>query len=272
MTCVMCGLPIDEQSEYRIHLVLDHAFAEHVQKHQRRLTRPPKLTLIPAPMFWALMLLLVYWACVFSLLGDSGAAMAGWWLGIAVYLVFLPFAYAPSATDAASDRAVTVARQEQTAPERTAAGADHRHLGAARDLALVAAFPQLDARFVQESVAVQASGRQLTAVRVQGDVPVEGDPFAPVDEWTTFAVTAEAQRFEPRQRDEAEPVVQLGDVDISRLQIGAGPHHRRGVAQRHRGQVLPLVPGRASVDRRSDGLECGPADDGDRWCCRLETR
>jgi hypothetical protein len=49
--------------------------------------------MIPAPMFWALMLLMVYWACVFSAFGDSSAALAGWWIGIVAYLVFLPFAY-----------------------------------------------------------------------------------------------------------------------------------------------------------------------------------
>ena len=74
-------------------LLLDHVFAERVRKHQRRIARPPRLTLIPAPMFWALMLLMFYWACVFSIFGDSSAALAGWWLGILAFLIFLPFAY-----------------------------------------------------------------------------------------------------------------------------------------------------------------------------------
>ena len=93
INCVMCGLEIEEQSEYRVHLLLDHAFAERVRKHHRRLARPPRLTMIPAPMFWALMLLMFYWACVFSIFGDSPAALAGWWLGILAFLIFLPFAY-----------------------------------------------------------------------------------------------------------------------------------------------------------------------------------
>jgi hypothetical protein len=93
ITCVMCGLQIEEQSEYRVHLLLDHAFAEQLRKHRLRAMRPPRLTMIPAPMFWALMLLMVYWACVFSIFGDSSAGLAGWWIGIVAYLIFLPFAY-----------------------------------------------------------------------------------------------------------------------------------------------------------------------------------
>jgi hypothetical protein len=92
ITCVVCGAAIGDPTAYRVHLVLDHAFAERLRKRSR-IGRPPRLTLIPAPMFWALMVLMVYWACIFSTLGDSSLAIAGWWLGIVAYLVFLPFAY-----------------------------------------------------------------------------------------------------------------------------------------------------------------------------------
>ena len=91
--CALCGLWMDDASEYRVHLVLDHAFAERVRKQHRRAARPPWLTFIPAPMFWALMILMIYWGCMFATFGDSGIAIAGWWLGILAYLVFLPFAY-----------------------------------------------------------------------------------------------------------------------------------------------------------------------------------
>jgi hypothetical protein len=91
--CVLCGLPIDDQNQYRVHLVLDHAFAEKLAKQRRRAARPPFLTLIPAPMFWVLMTLMVYWGVLFSVFGDSKIALTGWWLGIFAFLVFLPFAY-----------------------------------------------------------------------------------------------------------------------------------------------------------------------------------
>jgi hypothetical protein len=91
--CALCGLPVDDQREYRVHLVLDHAFAERLAKQRRRAARPPLLTLIPAPMFWALMTLMVYWGVLFSVFGDSAIALAGWWLGIFAFLIFLPFAY-----------------------------------------------------------------------------------------------------------------------------------------------------------------------------------
>ncbi len=93
VTCVVCGVAIDDPTEYRVHLVLDHAFAERVRRYHRGMAGAPRLTMIPAPMFWSLMLLMVYWACIFSIFGDSSAAMAGWWLGIIAFLVFLPFAY-----------------------------------------------------------------------------------------------------------------------------------------------------------------------------------
>jgi len=91
--CAICGLPLDDQYAYRVHLVLDHAFAKRLARQRRRAQRPPVLTLIPAPMFWALMTLMVYWGALFATFGDSTIALAGWWIGIAAFLVFLPFAY-----------------------------------------------------------------------------------------------------------------------------------------------------------------------------------
>ena len=75
------------------------------------------------------------------------------------------------------------------------------------------------------------------------------------DERPALAALAEAERFEPRQREEREAVVELRGVDVLRLEIGARPHVRRGVARRHRGDVFPLIPQRPLAHRRADGVE-----------------
>jgi hypothetical protein len=93
ITCVLCGIEIDDPGEYRVHLVLDHALAKRMRRRRTRAARTPILAYVPAPMFWALVLLVVYGVTVFGTLGDSPVAIAGWWLGILAYLVFLPFAY-----------------------------------------------------------------------------------------------------------------------------------------------------------------------------------
>jgi flagellar motor component MotA len=48
---------------------------------------------VPAPMFWSLLLLIVYWCVLFGMLGDSAMALVGMWIGVFAYLFFLPFAY-----------------------------------------------------------------------------------------------------------------------------------------------------------------------------------
>jgi hypothetical protein len=51
-------------------------------------------------------------------------------------------------------------------------------------------------------------------MRVQRHHAVTRDVRATVDERAAVALRAEPERFEPAQRDEAEAVVQLGDIDI----------------------------------------------------------
>lgn len=93
ITCALCGIDLEDAGEYRVHLVLDHALAKRMRRQRARAMRTPILAYVPAPMFWALVLLVVYGVTVFGTLGDSTAALLGWWLGILAYLVFLPFAY-----------------------------------------------------------------------------------------------------------------------------------------------------------------------------------
>jgi uncharacterized C2H2 Zn-finger protein len=90
LRCSMCGVQIHAHKEYRSHVLFDHAWAASQRHSQRPVVR---LSLIPAPMFWALVVVMLYWGVVFSIFGDSSAAMAGWWIGVAAYLAFLPLAY-----------------------------------------------------------------------------------------------------------------------------------------------------------------------------------
>ena len=57
-------------------------------------------------------------------------------------------------------------------------------------------------------------GRELPAVRVERELAVERDPLAALDERSALAEAAEAEGLEPRHRQPAEAVVQLGDVDV----------------------------------------------------------
>ena len=62
---------------------------------------------------------------------------------------------------------------------------------------------------------------------------------------------AEAQGLEPGRGDEAEAVVELGHVHVGEPQVRARPEHGAGVARRHAGQVVELVPGGAAAQRRA---------------------
>ena len=108
---------------------------------------------------------------------------------------------------------------------------------------------------MQEPVAVEASGRELAAVGVDRQLAVARDARATVDERAALPHLAEAERLDPRHRDEREPVVGLEQLHVARLQVGAGPHLRGRVAVRHRREVVELVPRRAAVNRRTDRLD-----------------
>ena len=122
-------------------------------------------------------------------------------------------------------------------------------------MAVAALAAQLHDRFVQEAETVQPAGRELPAVRVERQLAVERDPLAALDERPALAAPAEAERLEPRHREPAEAVVQLGDVDVAGAQIGARPHVRGGVACRHRRHVVPLVPRRPAPQRGADRFD-----------------
>ncbi len=104
--------------------------------------------------------------------------------------------------------------------------------GSPGHLALARLTPELHARLVEEAVAVQPTGRELAAVGVEREHAVAGDALAALDERSRLALAAEPHRLEPRHRDEREAVVHLGELHVGRLQVGAGPQLRAGVAAR----------------------------------------
>src|SRR5262249_32828233 len=136
-----------------------------------------------------------------------------------------------------------------------AAGGGDRDARSVRDLARATFAPELDAGLVQEAEAVEPSARELTPVRVERDLAVERDRRAAFEEAAALALRAEAERLEPRERDEADAVVELRHVDVGGTQLRTLPQHRGGVAQRHRGQVVELVPRRATAQRGPDRLD-----------------
>jgi hypothetical protein len=91
--CVFCGLTVDDSRSYRVHLLLDHAFVERARRRRVQPARTAWLAWIPAPAFWAVVVFAVYALALFSTLGDSAAALVGWWAGVAAILSFLPVAY-----------------------------------------------------------------------------------------------------------------------------------------------------------------------------------
>ena len=80
---------------------------------------------------------------------------------------------------------------------------------------------------MDQTHAVGAAVRELTAVGVERQLPVAGDVLTAVEELPGLADAAEPQRLDPRQAVESEPVVELGDVDVGGPQRGPGPHMRR---------------------------------------------
>src|SRR5262245_14505678 len=72
-------------------------------------------------------------------------------------------------------------REEQAPGEWPASRGGHADLGVARHLPLPRLAPQLDARLVEEPVAVQSAGRELAAVRVERELAVARDALPAFD-------------------------------------------------------------------------------------------
>ena len=81
-------------------------------------------------------------------------------------------------------------------------------------LALAGLAAHLEDGLVDEAEAVEPAGRQLAAVGVERQLALARDAVAALDERAALALAAEAERLEPRHGEEAEAVVELGDVDV----------------------------------------------------------
>src|SRR4051794_22776666 len=141
--------------------------------------------------------------------------------------------------------------QKQTGRERLGAAADGDDLGAPRHLAGTAVAAELDARLEQGAVAVQAAGRELAAAGRDGQLAVERDAPATLDEGAGLVARREAERPQPLPRVDREAVVDLGHVDVRGLEVGARPEHL-GAGVETAGRADGLDGDRPStVDRRA---------------------
>lgn len=84
-----------------------------------------------------------------------------------------------------------VPHEEQTAAEGAAADPYDGHLRVAWDLVVAGVLPELEARFPEVAVAVEATSGELTASGVERQFSVERDASAALDEGTTLTVAAE---------------------------------------------------------------------------------
>src|SRR5205814_10401451 len=120
-----------------------------------------------------------------------------------------PWPPRPARATASPRRQPTRARGTRTAPASTVPPLEQEDTGrcpaARRDdsslyvlhLTLACVVAQLGDGFVQEPEAVRPPLRQLPAVRVDGQLPVEGDPTTAVDPVLGLADAAEAEGLEP---------------------------------------------------------------------------
>src|SRR5439155_10522442 len=100
---------------------------------------------------------------------------------------------------------------------------------------------QLPRAFDHVADRVQATAGKAPAVCVARDRAA--DRYVAVgDELTSFTFRADAQIFEPAQREPREPVVQLREVEVLRPEPGALRRVLRAVLRRHVREVFPLVP------------------------------
>jgi len=95
--CPFCGLAFTDAVVYRSHLASDHGRGEPVvpaSPRRRRVTeRFVWLGWVPAPWLWFLVVLVLWWAAVLRLFGDSIAGILGVWIGVALYVAALAGAF-----------------------------------------------------------------------------------------------------------------------------------------------------------------------------------
>ena len=95
---------------------------------------------------------------------------------------------------------------------------------------------------------------------LSGSSPSSAIRDAAFDEGPGLAVGAHPEGLEPGEGEEGETVVELGDVDVGRPQVGPAPHLGGGLDRRHLRIVGPLEPTartRRAADRLDAHGRCG---------------
>lgn len=130
----------------------------------------------------------------------------------------------PATARAAGSRAgwsVSASPEQQAPCQRTAARRNHGDLVSAAQLPGAGAVLELQHGFVQEAQPVQSPAGQLPALGAQGERAVAHNGASLVEERADFTAAAEAERFQSDEGQEAESVVEFGEVHIGRGQVGA---------------------------------------------------
>src|SRR5262249_55907401 len=107
-----------------------------------------------------------------------------------------------------------------------------------------------------EAEPVQPAAADLTAAGVQRQIAIAGDALAALDELAAFAHAAETKAFQPGDRIEAEAVVELRRVHVSRLVVRMLPEIGTCGVSRTPFRLVPAVPldrarHRGDADRRA---------------------
>src|SRR4051812_15293770 len=113
-----------------------------------------------------------------------------------------------------------IRREQQATGRDPASDGDRGHLRTG-DLTGTRSTAQLGDGLDEEAEPVAAPGRELAAVRVHRQGAAGPDAFRVLHEVSGLAQPAETERLQPRDCVEAESVVQAGDVDVIRGQVGA---------------------------------------------------
>src|SRR4029077_10109336 len=91
---------------------------------------------------------------------------------------------------------------------------------------------QWGAPAVDDPEAARAPRRELATVGVDREIAPECDARAAVDERAALAPSAEPERLQPEHGEDAEAVVQAGDVHVGGAERRAIPHLRGGTGAR----------------------------------------
>jgi hypothetical protein len=123
----------------------------------------------------------------------------------------------------AGNMRVALVGAKQETPSRNSASNCYQGHPGARNLAIPGVPAQLSDRFVDEPVAVRATGGELAAVGIHRQLSPEADAGATRKKRRSLANAAKTESLQPGEGIEAEPVVDLGYVNILLSQRRAAP-------------------------------------------------